>query len=110
MADPVSWLMIEKGWKVVASDGSEIGKVHEIVGDEGEDIFDGLAVSSGLHGKPRYIPAERVKGITEGQISVDVPSAEAQRLEEYEEPPPSEEILPESTSRWQRFRAWFGGR
>ena len=31
--DPVSWLLIEKGWKVVASDGNEIGKVHEVVGD-----------------------------------------------------------------------------
>lgn len=109
MADPVSWLMITKGWKVVASDGSEIGKVHEIVGDEGEDIFDGLAVSSGVLGKPRYIAAERVKGITEGRIEVDLASGDAHQLEEYKEPPPSEEILPESASRWQRFRRWSGG-
>jgi PRC-barrel domain protein len=105
----VAWLLIEPGWKVVASDGSEIGKVHEVVGDSGKDIFDGLAVSSGILGKPRYIPSEQVGRITEGQIEVDIPSAEAQHLEEYDEPPPSEEILPESASRWQRFRAWFGG-
>jgi PRC-barrel domain len=105
----VSWLVIEKGWAVVAADGTEIGKVHEVVGDEGEDIFDGLAVSSGLLGKPRYVAAERVKRIIEGRIELDLSGSEAERLDEYEEPPPSEEILPESASRWQRFRAWFGG-
>ncbi len=103
----VSWLVIEKGWEVVASDGTEIGKVHELVGDEGQDIFDGLAVSSGLFGKPCYVPAERVKRITDGRIELDLPGDEAQHLEEYKEPPPSEEILPESASRWQRFRNWF---
>ena len=103
----VSWLIIEKGWEVVAADGSEVGKVHEIVGDEREDIFDGLAVSSGHFAKPRYVAAERVKRITDGRIELDLPTGEAQHLEEYKEPPPSEEILPESVSRWQRFRNWF---
>ena len=32
--DPVSWLVIESGWDVVGSDGGEIGKVDEIVGDD----------------------------------------------------------------------------
>jgi PRC-barrel domain len=105
----VAWLVIEPGWKVVASDGTEIGKVHEIIGDTGDDIFDGLAVSSGVLGKPRYVPSEQVKSITEGRIELDISPADAEKLEHYEEPPPSEEILPESASRWQRFRAWFGG-
>ena len=42
MPDPVSWLMIEPGWKVFASDGAEIGSVDEVAGDDGHDIFDGL--------------------------------------------------------------------
>jgi uncharacterized protein YrrD len=107
MADPVSWLMIERGWTVVASDGTEIGKVHEVVGDSGKDIFDGLTVSSHLLGKPRYVPAEQVKSMTEGRIVLEVGPGEAERLEPYEEPAPSEEILPESASRWQRIRGWF---
>lgn len=105
----VAWLVIERGWTVVASDGSEIGKVNEVVGDTGKDIFDGLTVSSGVLGKPRYVPSERVKRITEGRVELDLGADDAHRLEEYREPPPSEEILPESASRWQRFRAWFGG-
>lgn len=107
MSDPVSWLLIEPGWKVVAADGSEIGQVREVVGDKGKDIFDGLAVSSGLLAKARYVPAESVGTIIEGQIEVDLGPDAAERLEPYDEPPPSEEILPISASRWERARGWL---
>jgi Uncharacterized protein conserved in bacteria (DUF2171) len=106
----VAWIVIERGWKVVGSDGGEIGRVHEVVGDSGQDIFDGLTVSSGVLGKPRYVPSERVRRIVEGRVELDLPATDAHHLEEYKEPPPSEEILSESASRWQRFRGWFGGR
>jgi hypothetical protein len=43
MADPVSWLVIRPGWKVFAADGSEVGEIDEIAGDDSEDIFDGTA-------------------------------------------------------------------
>lgn len=109
MADEVSWLLIARGWTVVASDGSEIGRVHEVVGDSGKDIFDGLTVSSGVLAKPRYVPAEQVKEITEGRVELDVSAAGAEKLEPYEEPAPSEEILAESSSRWQRLVGWFRG-
>ena len=58
MADPVAWVMIETGWKVVASDGSEVGEVDEVSGDSGADIFDGLAIATSMLGKPRYVPSE----------------------------------------------------
>ena len=45
MADPVSWLQIEQGWKVVASDGTAVGTVAQVEGDKQSDIFDGLAVT-----------------------------------------------------------------
>ena len=43
--DPVSWFLIDQGWKVVG-DGrrKEIGKVVEVVGDSSHDIFSGLTV------------------------------------------------------------------
>lgn len=92
MADPVSWLVIEPGWKVVARDGEEVGKVEEIVGDTGEDIFNGLSVSSGLLGKPKYVPAERVVEIVEGEVRLDLPSEAAERLDDHEQQPPSAEF------------------
>ena len=94
MSDPVSWLLVEPGWKVVASDGSEVGKVDEVVGDTGQDIFSGLSVSQGLLRKRRYVPAELVREIVEGEIRLDVDAARVDRLDTYEAPPPSAEILP----------------
>lgn len=94
MADPVSWLLIEPGWTVVAVDGSEVGKVDEIVGDTGKDIFNGLAVSTHLLGKPKYIPSERVRQITEGSVELDLDSDAIERLDDHEPQPPSEQFRP----------------
>ena len=60
MADPRSWYAVEKGWKVQAADGSDVGTVNEVLGDEAADIFDGLAVSKGLGSNPLYVPSEAV--------------------------------------------------
>ena len=67
MADPVSWLLLEPGWDVVARGGEKIGAVAEVSGDPNTDIFDGLAVSAGMLGSPRYVPSERVSAIYEGR-------------------------------------------
>ena len=58
--DPVSWLLIEPGWRVESADGVELGRVEEVAGDEGADIFDGLAVATEIVRRPRYVPAEQV--------------------------------------------------
>ena len=94
MADPVSWLVVEPGWKVVGADGKVIGRVEQIVGDTGEDIFNGLAVSTGLLGKPKYVPAERVAEIVEGEIRLDLPADAVEHLDDHEPHPPSEELRP----------------
>jgi hypothetical protein len=89
VADPVSWLVVEPGWAVVGSDGTEVGKVEEIIGDSGEDIFNGLSVSSGLLAKPKYVPAERVTEIVEGEVRLDLSAEQIERLEDHEQQPPS---------------------
>jgi len=105
MSDPVSWFLIERGWKVAGANGNELGTVDEIVGDSGQDIFDGLSISSGLFATPRYLAAERVTRIEEGTVYVDLPDLSG--LDEYTEPPPSEQILPTKASWWDRLRAKF---
>ena len=97
MADPVSWLMIEPGWKVRSAGGNDLGKVAQVVGDTGNDIFNGLAISTGLFHKERYVPAERIVEIVEGEVRVDIESDDA--LEEFEHPPASKEILPPDRGR-----------
>jgi hypothetical protein len=89
VADPVSWLVIEAGWSVVAANGDGIGKVEEVVGDTGEDIFNGLAVSTGVLGKPKYIPAERVTEIVEGEVRLDLPPEAVDHLDDHDPQPPS---------------------
>jgi hypothetical protein len=103
MPDPVSWFLIEPGWKVVDSTGAEIGSVAEVVGDSADDIFNGLAISTSLLGKPRYVPAERVGTITEGSVQLALSKAELEGLGEYKEPPTTAQILPDSASRAERI-------
>jgi hypothetical protein len=98
MADPVSWLMIETGWKVLAEDGREVGEVDEIAGDSSEDIFDGLAIATRSFGRPRYVPAEQVAEITDGVVHLSLTSEQVEQLDEYLEPATSARIEPESKS------------
>ena len=96
MADPVSWLLIETGWKVLAADGDHVGGVDEVVGDDTEDIFDGLAIATSALGKPRYVPAEQVAEITDGVVRLSLTREEIAQLGEYLEPATSAEIEPDS--------------
>ena len=95
-SDPVSWLLIEPGWSVVGSDGEEIGRVEEVIGDSSHDIWDGLAVATGMLSKPRYVPAERVAGLTQGRVELAVGKEQFESLGEWEEPPTTAEIEPEA--------------
>jgi uncharacterized protein YrrD len=92
--DPVSWFLIEAGWKVVDARGDEIGRVEEVIGDSGADIFNGLAVSTGLLSDARYVPSESVTQITEGRIQLDLSHDDVKQLDKHAKPPVSEEILP----------------
>jgi hypothetical protein len=108
--DPVAWTMIESGWNVVASDGADVGHVDEVTGDSTADIFNGLAISSGPLGKPRYVPAEQVARIVEGRVELALTNDEVKRLGTYDEPPESAQILPEKASLLERSEESLVGR
>ena len=69
-ADPVSWMVIEQGWSVVDSEGDDVGRIDEVLGDEDADIFNGLNVLTGALGKKTYVPAEAVGEIVEGRVQL----------------------------------------
>jgi hypothetical protein len=96
MADPVSWLLIKPGWKVLSADGGEVGQVDEVVGDSNADIFDGLAIATSTFGKPRYVPSEQVDELTEGMVRLSLTTAQVEQLGEYLEPATSAQIEPDS--------------
>lgn len=87
MPDPVSWKVVEHGWTVATADGDEVGRVAEVLGDPNIDIFNGLAVSTGLLGKSRYVPSERVGRIVEGRVELELSKADFERLPEPEQRP-----------------------
>ena len=93
MADPVSWKVVERGWRVLAGDGSDLGSVDEGVGDSTADIFNGLVVSPGLLRGNRYVPSEQVAEIREGEVQLALDSAAFEALEEWQGTPPSLDIL-----------------
>jgi hypothetical protein len=95
MGDPVSWLMIRPGWKVCAADGTAVGQVDEVAGDEGADIFGGLAIATSALGKPKYVPAESVGPITEGRVVLTLTKEQVDGLGEFLEPATSAEIEPD---------------
>jgi hypothetical protein len=105
MADPVSWFVIERGWKVVDANGEEIGTVDEVVGDSSDDIFNGLAVATTLLGQPRYVPAEQVETIVEGSVQLTITKDRVGSLDAYAEPATTAEIRPESAGAFTRAEA-----
>jgi hypothetical protein len=87
MSDPVSWLLIEPGWKVMDADGEEVGQVEEVIGDR--DIFSGLAVSTSLFGSPRWVASEDVDEITDDHVRLRLRGDQVKQLEEHEPPAPA---------------------
>lgn len=104
-ADPVSWLLIEPGWHVVDSGGGEIGKVEAVTGDSNADIFDGLAVATGMLARPKYVPAEQVGAITDGTVQLSLDRSAFDALGEYEEPADSIEVEGGKSSLGERVEA-----
>ena len=88
--------MIRPGWRVYASDGTEVGEVDEVAGDDTDDIFNGLAIATSALGRPKYVPAERVTTITEGRVNLSLTRDEVERSDEFLEPATTAQIEPDS--------------
>jgi hypothetical protein len=106
MTDPVSWFLIEPGWRVEAADGQEVGRVLEVTGDSNADIFDGLSIAFSMFDRPRYVPAEHVAEIVEGRVRLTLGRAEIERLEATAAEPTS--VRKESLPLLRRILLWFG--
>jgi len=88
--------MIRPGWKVYASDGTEVGQVDEVAGDDTNDIFNGLAVATSALGRPKYVPAERVTTITEGRVDLSLAPDQVAAADEFLEPATTAQIEADS--------------
>ena len=110
MPDPVAWVMIEKGWRVIDANGDQVGTVDAVTGDENADIFDGLTIKQGILSKDKYVPSEHVTAIREGEVVLDLSQEAVEGLEAFTEPAPEEQIVPEGSTWFQRLAWWLAGR
>ena len=76
--DGVSWRMIAAGMPVVASDGTQVGRVTHALGDPDRDIFDGVGFRHHLWSSPRMAPAGLVGRITESAVHLTITNFENQ--------------------------------
>lgn len=83
MSEPVSWLLIRRGWQVVASDGTVLGHIGAVRGEPAKSIFNGIVVRVNS-APPRYIPSDLVSEIVSGQITLKLSA------EEFEAVPPDQ--------------------
>lgn len=109
MADPVAWINIEPGWTVVGGDGEEVGRVHELAGDENADIFDGIVIGHERWSRHKYVPAEQVGQIVPGEVHITLTRAQVDALPDYAEPV-EEQVIPERSTWYQRLAWWTRGR
>jgi uncharacterized protein YrrD len=81
---PIAWSALEKGTPVYAADGTEVGRVTEVVADEQKDIFSGVAFRSGLLESETFAPADRIDAITDEGVRLTLGAEESATLDDYE--------------------------
>lgn len=81
MSDPVSWYLIEPGWKVLAAGGEHLGHVTKVDAEPARDIFDGIEYRHAVLEHVRYVPSEQVGLIVKGEVTLTLTAEEAERLE-----------------------------
>jgi hypothetical protein len=75
VSDPVSWLLVRRGWQVLSSDAVAVGRIGAVRGEPVKDIFNGLVVRV-KSAPPRYIPAEAIERIVSGRVELRLSAAE----------------------------------
>jgi rRNA processing protein Gar1 len=82
---PVAWQVTPLHAPVVAADGSEIGIVEKVLGDENEDIFHGIVMKRSDGGQAVEIPARSIKRTTTRRVITDLTASEVAALPNYRE-------------------------
>lgn len=81
---PIAWLALDEGTPILTSDGDQIGKVSEVIADREKDIFSGITFKPGLLDSARFVPADKIEGLTEGSVTLSITAAEAEKLGPYD--------------------------
>lgn len=81
--DPIGWRAVVYGTPVIASDGTKVGTVKEMLGSDEEDIFHGVRV--GLADHDVVVLASDISELTAQAVTIDLPAADIASLPIYDE-------------------------
>jgi hypothetical protein len=111
---PASYLTLEEGTPVLASDEQPIGTVRHVLAAPEQDIFEGLVVEIDGAGT-RFADAEHVASIHEHGVLLTIGAEAARRLPEPSANPaamsvgPDDVVRPELHDRLRRAWQWLSG-
>ena len=96
LGDPSSYIALERGTPVFASDGRELGRVEHVLADREDDIFEGIVLdTSRLPGAHRFADAPLVAHIYERGVVLTVSGTDAEALPQLEKHAAALEVGPD---------------
>ncbi len=83
--EPISWMTLGSGARIATADGTELGRVHEVIADRQKDIFSGITFRDGLLGGDRFIPADIIGDMSADEVRLTVGTNDAEeKIQPYE--------------------------
>ena len=77
----IGYKVLPRGTPVVTSDGVELGRVHRVLDNEREHIFDGIVVKT--EHRHVFVDAPEVARIAERRVTLTLDAAQAAALPEH---------------------------
>ncbi len=101
----IGYGVLPRGTPVFTSDGAELGRVHRVLDNEREHIFDGIVVRA--QGGLVFVDAPEVARIAERRVTLTIDATAAAEL-----PPPRGRRAVAGGRPWwmDRFKRTFGSR
>jgi uncharacterized protein YrrD len=108
LGEPIAYEALDRGTPVYSSDGEQIGKVAHVLGDEREDVFDGIVIGEHLFGaEHRFADADDIAEIHERGVVLKLDRAASEQLPKPSANPAVVYDDPADSSRHNRLkRAW----
>lgn len=82
--DQISWRAVRFGTPVLTLGGARVGKVHEVLGSDSEDIFHGVRVAADKH-HDVMIAASDISSMTARAVTTGLSADEVADLPAYDE-------------------------
>jgi len=106
---PIAYQVLEKGVRVLASDGEQVGTVHHVVAAIEQDIFHGLVISTGGRAR-RFVAADQVAALHEQGVDLSIDSAAARALPTPGGAAPVYDEDPAMINKWSHWAHRLSGR